>query len=353
MKIAFCKFAGLANGGIEKYLQTMAIILKKQGYEIDYYYTNAAPITTTTWVHPDNDESRIKLMIDNDINLIKVNVGYRVNNEWVDTDFFDKFDEDKYEYLITGGNGESEFPYNQLKKIKIIHTVHGEHPFNQENIVKSVLLCNWQANKWLNNGGDSSKLEIIPSIVYTPDKYSKTLREKYKIPNDAFVYGFHQRNDNNISSTVSLEAYSKLEDDNTYFALLGGTEVHKTYVSNNNLKNVIFVDYTSSVNDIHDFLNGIDVYAHCRVDGEVCSASIIEAMYHQKPLISFPGLNMGHLEQLEDCGKMTYTIDDYRNEMINLKDKEYYNQMSKRVKNKYDSFYHYKIVEDKILNIIK
>ena len=95
MKIAFCKFAGLANGGVEKYLQTMAIILKKQGHEIDYYYTNAATITTTSWVHPDNDESRIKLMNDNGINLIKINVGHRVNNEWVDTDFFDKFDEDQ------------------------------------------------------------------------------------------------------------------------------------------------------------------------------------------------------------------------------------------------------------------
>ena len=92
MKIAFCKFAGLANGGVEKYLQTIAIILKKQGHEIDYYYTNAAPITTTSWVHPDNDESRIKLMSDNDIKLIKINVGHRVNNEWVDTDFFDKFE---------------------------------------------------------------------------------------------------------------------------------------------------------------------------------------------------------------------------------------------------------------------
>jgi glycosyltransferase involved in cell wall biosynthesis len=353
MKIAFCKFAGLANGGVEKYLQTIAIILKKQGHEIDYYYTNAAPITTTSWVHPDNDENRIKLMSDNDIKLIKINVGHRVNNEWVDTDFFDKFDEDQYECLITGGNGESEFPYNQLKKIKIIHTVHGEHSFNQENIVKSVLLCNWQSNKWLNNGGDPSKLEIIPSIVYTPEIYTKTLRERYNITSDAFVYGFHQRNDNSISSSVSLEAYSCVQDDNTYFAILGGADIHRNYVKSNNLKNVIFVDYTSSVNDIHDFLDGIDVYAHCRLDGEVCSASIIEAMYHKKPLISFPGVNMGHLEQLANCGRMVYTIDDYKNEMINLKNKEYYNNMSDKVKNKYDEFYDYKVVEEKILKIIK
>ena len=352
MKIAFCKFAGLANGGVEKYLQTMAIILKKQGHEIDYYYTNAAPITTTSWVHPDNDESRIKLMSDNDIKLIKINVGHRVNNEWVDTDFFDKFDEDQYECLITGGNGESEFPYNQLKKIKIIHTVHGEHPFNQQNILKSVLLCNWQANKWLINGGDKSKLEIIPTVVYVPNSHTKSFRQRYSIPNDAFIYGFHQRNDITISSTISLESYSKIQDENTYFALLGGTSVHHNYVSTNNIKNVIFVDYTSSVNDIHDFLDGIDVYTHCRIDGEVCSASIIEAMYHYKPIISYPGLNMGHAEQLENCGVVAYSINEYINEMINLKNKEYYNQMSDKIKERYKSRYDYNIIEKKIINLI-
>lgn len=353
MKLAFCKYAGLANGGIEKYLQTLAIIYKKSGNEVDFYYTRAAKLTHTSWIHPDNDLERIKLMQSHGINLIEVNLESRHFNNWIGSDFFEKFDENSYDYLITGGNGESEFPYNQLKKIKIIHTVHGDHVFNQSNIYKSVLLCNWQADRWIKKGGDSNKLEIIPSIVYSPNEWTKKLRKKYNIPDNAFVFGFHQRNDNNISSTVSLEAYYEIQDDNTYFAILGGTEIHRNYVNNNKLKNVIFVEYTSSVNDIHDFLDGIDVYAHCRLDGEVCSASIIEAMYHKKPLISYPGLNMGHLEQLDNCGKMSYSISEYKDEMIKLKkNREYYNEMSEKVKIKYDSFYHYKIVESKINNLI-
>ena len=60
MKLAFCKYAGLANGGIEKYLQTLAMIYKKSGNEVDFYYTRAAPLTHTSWIHPDNDLKRIK-----------------------------------------------------------------------------------------------------------------------------------------------------------------------------------------------------------------------------------------------------------------------------------------------------
>jgi hypothetical protein len=351
MKIAFCKYAGLANGGVEKYLQTIAILLKSKGHDVDYYYTPAARLTHANWNHPENDINRIKLLESHNINLIHIELEYRHYNSWIGDDFFEKFDESKYDYLVTAGNGESEYPYNKLKNVKIIHTVHGEHPFNQHNIFKSVLLCNWQANRWISNGGDSSKVKIIPSIVYTPDNYTKDFRKKYNIPSDAFVYGFHQRNDNNISSTISLEAYSKIQDDNTYFALLGGAEVHKNYVSNYNLKNVIFADHTSNVNDINDFLDGIDVYAHCRVDGEVCSASIIEAMYHNKPLISYPGINMGHVEQLEDCGKMTYSVDEYKDEMIKLKNKDYYNVMSEKVKQKYMKYYDYKIVEQKMIEL--
>lgn len=352
MKIAFCKFAGLANGGAEKYLQTIALIYKKAGHEIDYYYTNAAPLANTNWIHPDNDASRIKLMESSGINLIYIHVERRIRGEWVNSNFFEKFDEDKYDFLVTAGGGESEYPYNILKNIKIIHTIHGDYPHNQNNIYKSVLLCNWQANRWVSKGGDSNKLEIIPSVVYVPETYTKTFREKHNIPKDGFVYGLHQRNDNSISSTISLEAYKEIQKDNVYMAILGATDVHKNYVSNNNLSNVIYVDYTSNVNDINDFLDGIDVYTHCRKDGEVCSACIIEAMAHKKPIISYPGINMGHVEQLENCGKMAYSIDEYRDEMIKLTDKNYYNSISDRIIEKYNKTYKYDIIEKKILNLI-
>ena len=63
---------------------------------------------------------------------------------------------------------------------------------------------------------------------------------------------------------------------------------------------------------------------------------------------------MGHVEQLENCGKMCYSVDEYLKEMINLKeDKNYYNEMSNKIDIKYKTTYDYNIVENKILELIK
>ena len=43
IKIAFIKFGGMANGGTEKYLQTIAGHLPKDRFEVDFYYCDAAP----------------------------------------------------------------------------------------------------------------------------------------------------------------------------------------------------------------------------------------------------------------------------------------------------------------------
>ena len=358
MKIAFCKFAGLANGGTEKYLQSICMLYKKNGHDADFYYTNAAKILNSSWIHPDNDPDRILLLEKQQIDLIKVLVGSRGESsngatQWIDTNFLNLFKEENYEYLITAGDGREEFPYNSLNNIKIIHTVHGFHAYNKSNIIKSVLLCKWQANKWIANGGDPSRMVIIPPLVPVPETWTNTFRQKYAIPVDAFVYGLHQGN--GVGSLVSLQAFASLNNNNCYFALLGGSSIHRQYCQDNNIRNVIFLDATSSSNEIHDFLDGLDVYAHCRVDGEVASACIIEAMFHSKPIISFigDGTNLGHLEQVENCGKMTYSVSEYSEEMIRLQDKNYYKEMSILVENKYKDAYDYKLVESELLNLIK
>ena len=37
IKIAFIKFGGMANGGTEKYLQTIASYLPKDEFEVDFF----------------------------------------------------------------------------------------------------------------------------------------------------------------------------------------------------------------------------------------------------------------------------------------------------------------------------
>lgn len=355
-KVAFCKFAGLASGGIEKYLQSFAMMLKDEGYEVDYYYTNAAPIKNTSWVHPPNDSLRKKIVEDYGIKTIKVEVGYRVHNTWHESNFFDVFDESKYDLLITGGNGEPEYPYTELNNIKIVHTVHGDHVFNKGNIVKSILICNWQAQRWLKNGGEKSKLEIIPPIVKNPETYPTNFREKHNIPQDAFVFGMHQRDDPHIFHPVCLSAFSALPQDNSYMVIMGGSNLYREFAKDlppAKQKKIIFVDFCSDALEIHNFLDSIDVYAHSRLDGEVCSAAIIEGMSYGKPVVSCPGQNNGHEEQIKECGFFCNTIEDYTKALHLLStDNDAYKKSCAKTQLKYNNIYSFSSVKEKIKTMI-
>lgn len=236
MRIAFCKFAGLANGGTEKYLQTLAMLYLERG-AVDFYYTNAAPILHTSWIHPDNSVDRIDLLERAGVNLIPVNVRCRDGGRWIDSNFFELFQEDRYDVLITAGNGSPEFPYTDLGNVTILHTVHGTCVFNKSN-VRSVLLCEWQAKEWLKNGGDVAKLTIIPGIIPVPKVWSRTIRSEYNIPEDALVYGLHQAS--GVASLVSLQAFAIIQDVNSYYIILGGDILHRRFVADAGIKNVIF-----------------------------------------------------------------------------------------------------------------
>ena len=357
-KIAFIKFAGMASGGVEKYLQTIACLLPKDEFEIDFFYTNAAPFINSSFVHPDNDDRRIKLMEDNGINLIKVNVEAKIGDkepyEWINTDLWDLFDESKYYAVQTGRGGYPEYPFNLINDTKIIDSIHSFSGEDKPNIEKAILLCEWQLDKWSSSGGNKDKAVVIPGLISVPKKRKSNLRQKLGIPENAFVFGFHQGNRSEIFSPASLMAYSKIAHENNYFLIMGGAENHRDFANKMSNPNVRVLDHSSSVEEIHDFLSSIDVFAHARSDGEVCSAAIIEALYHEKPVISHPALNMGHKEQIEGCGKMVESVDQYACEMVCMeKNRNYYQGLSFKAGEKYKSKYSYDAVKDKILKVYR
>ena len=357
MRIAFCKYAGLAAGGTEKYLQSLALLYRKNGHIIDYYYTDATPIDGTSWQHPDTCPARRTLLQTAGINTKFAKAERRGHveqgSEWIGTDFFDIFNESEYDYLVTAGDGRKEFPYYHLKQIPIIHTVHGWHAHNANNIHKSVLLCNWQAQKWIANGGDPTKMEVIPPLIPIPDFKPSTLRQTHNIPPDALVFGLHQAS--GVASLISLEAFSEIVADNIYYVILGGDEQHRAFCKNKGVRNVIFLPLEPDASKVQSFVDGIDVYAHCRRDGEVCSACLIEAMAHGKPIISHMGngINLGHLEQVEGIGLVTNNVREYAEEMLRHFEEPYRRESSIKTTQKYLSTYEHGVVADKILELIK
>lgn len=345
MKLAFVKYCGMASGGGERYLQSYAIICAKAGHDVTFYYTNRAPNTPN---HPDHDAARLQLVESYGIKTVFVQVHHCEREYWV-SDFDSKFD-DSYDFVHSVVGGAIEYPFTKIKS-PIIHTIHGVNAYNQANIHTNILLCNWQANRWLANGG-AGKIEIIPSIVDVPSKTQENLRSELGIPESTFVFGYHQRNCSGLFSPIPFDAFREFQNESV-FLMLGGGQAHRDYVAKANIKNVIFLDHTSDTMEIHRFLQTLDCYTHAKPFGEVCSACMIEAMYHGLPIVSHPSdIDRGHIEMLDGCGKIANSLDEYISEMRELKDNsDYYNYKEEMTLNKYYEYYDIRKIEQRILSL--
>lgn len=364
--LAFIKFGGMASGGIEKYLQTLAVYLPKDQFEVDYYYTPGAKLIGNSFVHPDTDPSRVKFMADHKINSIFVNVQAREDRggppyPWLGTDFWDKFDQSKYDIVQTGRCGYPEFPFNEMHNSVFVDSIHscGELGIEKrDNIKKTVLLSRSQADKWLAHGGDASKLVIIPPLIVFPDRSEieahGDLRTRLGISPDTVLFGMHQRNCDEIFSPIPLEAYRIAQGDNTAFAIMGGSEQYRQQANALGLRNVHFVPFSGEASIINNFISALDVFAHGRRDGEVCSAALIEAMYHGKPILSHPAFNMGHAEQIEGCGLMCHSVEEYADHMRLLRDRKPVREaLSKSARLKYESRFSFDCAIADYVNVYK
>ena len=358
IKVAFIKFGGMANGGTEKVLQTIASELPKDQFIVDYFYCDSAPYIGSDFVHPDTDPSRVQYVKDNGVNVIKFNVEFKDlttgTHDWVNTNFWELFDEEKYDVIQTGRSGHPEYPFTLINKTPIVDSIHlSGMAENKHNTVKTVLISKEQKERWIMSGGPADKAEIIPNPLRIPDVGDINYREEFGWQ-DKFVFGLHQRRDNHIFSPIPLEAYDEIEDDNTAFLLLGGSENYQKQARDLGLKNFKHLPPVGELEPIHKFLNTLDVYAHGRSDGEQCSCAIIEAMSHGLPVISHTAPSMGQLEQIGDAGKVVENYEQYSNVMIDmLYDKNYYRKCAQNSKKRYNEIYKLESIIKKYADIYK
>ena len=344
IKVAFIKFGGMANGGTEKVLQTIAAELPKDKFIVDYFYCDSAPYIGSDFVHPDTDPSRLQYVKDNGVNVIKFDVEFKdlrtATHDWVNTNFWELFDEEKYDVIQTGRSGHPEYPFTLINKTPIVDSIHlSGMAENKHNTVKTVLISKEQRDRWIMSGGPADKAVIIPNPLRIPDVGDINYREEFGWQ-DKFIFGLHQRRDNHIFSPIPLEAYDEIEDDNTAFLLLGGSENYQKQAKDLGLKNFKHLPPVGELEPIHKFLNTLDVFAHGRSDGEQCSCAIIEAMSHGLPVISHTAPSMGQLEQIGDAGKVTNSYQEYSEVMVDMiDDKNYYSKCAQNSKKRYNEIY--------------
>lgn len=356
IKIAFIKFGGLSAGGTEKFLQTIAANLPKNKFDVDYFYCDTAPYSGSEYKHPGTDKNKVRYMLERGVNLIKFNVGYKniltLTHDWVDTDFWEKFNETNYDIIQTARAGHPEYPFYKIKHTSIVDSLHLSGMVdNQYNISRVMHICKWNADKWIEKGGDGSRVVIVShpmEINYQDENFRSEMQL-----NGKFIFGFHQRNDDMIFSPMPLAAYSKIETKDTMFLLLGGGEKYREQAKNLGIKSIVFLEHTGNSQIVYKFLSTLDVYAHGRKDGEVNSTAMAEAMYFGLPLVShFSEVNNGHVECIENAGKVVSNNDEYAQELVKLQnDKEYYRYRSQEAKKRFAEKYELQGQMKNIINI--
>ena len=317
IKIAFITSYGMDKGGTEKFLQTTAALLPKSKFLVDYYYI-------------DNDDKRVSrerrnYLIAHDVNLITYQVDeiiskYRCIFQKNST-FFNVY-EKKYDLIITGSCGLPEDPLINITDTPILQSIHYVSGVDdQYNISRVLHISEFSRDIWKKKGGDDSRSVMISHPIEIQDYRKKDIRKQFLISEDMIVFGLHQRENDPIFSDIPLAAYSKIEDPNTVFLLCGGSQRYCEQAKRLGLKKFYHIPSTDSIDTIYSFLEGIDIYAHGRYDGELNSTALAEAMYFGLPIISHPSDKYnGHLEVIHDNGFICKDVEEYATAMKMLID---------------------------------
>lgn len=333
IKIAFVKYGGLSTGGSEKMLQIIAANLPKERFDVTYFYCAAGEHRGAVINHPSTDEHRKSFLVSHGVKLVEFTVGTRdlttPSIVWKDTNFWQEFKEEDFDIVQIVRAGHKEFPFSKIRRTPIIDIIALDAGVdNQYNIARTLHICSWSAKRWISRGGNPTRSEIISLPIPMPTATQESLRSDLSISKDIFVYGMHQRQSDDIFSTIPLKAYKKIESNETAFILLGGSDKYKILAEKLKIKNIYFLPATGNTEYICRFLSTLNVYAHGRKDGEVNSQAIAEAMYFGLPIVSHKStVNNGHVECIGEAGVVVDTDDvaTYAAELERLRvDTQYY-----------------------------
>ena len=210
--------------------------------------------------------------------------------------------------------GIPEYPFVSEIKQHTKHFVSTSVFGNQDDTIDiSKVIYVSKHVQWMAGKHGVENHHVVRNPIEAP--YStEDLREELGIPKDAFVFGRIGRDDENIYDATNITAYSKIENNNTYFIFVNPSKRCRGDIKRLGIKNAKFIERTTSEVRLSKFYQTIDVLAHARKDGECNPANVWEAAAHRKPVISHYGTTFnGHLETIQNSGFVVLSgdIDEY------------------------------------------
>jgi hypothetical protein len=293
----------------------MAANLSRDRFAVDYFYCDAAPYIGSAYKHPDTDADRLAYMETAGVKLVKFTVGFKdvtkPTHDWVNTDFWEVFDQDAYDLVQTATAGPAEYPYVHMTLPVVEYVTLSAGVNRSRNVALTIHLSQWQRRQWAASGGDLRRSAVIPIPAEEPASGSN-LRAELDIPEDDAVAGFHQRAQDEIFSPIPLEAFAVNARPGRWFVVMGGSGRYREQAAHLDLVNVRFIEHHGAPERISRFLNTLDVFAHGRSDGETFGTVFAEAMMHGKPCISHRSpIANGQVETMGPAGLFAVDGDDY------------------------------------------
>lgn len=331
-RIAIVKYGGMSAGGTERYLRNLANGLDKDKFQVTFFYCDPAEFLESSSAQMQSEERFVEELKIHKVSTVKFRVGKKNDlspkHDWIDTDFFNLFDESSFDLLITGRAGHPEYPFYRIRKIPIIDTLHLDAGIDwQPNICRTVFLSNWSLEKWVNQGG-SRKLTFQSGLLMEKSD-QKVKLEKAEIRsrigvNTEFAIGMHQRASDGIFSPMPIEAFSKIcRTHSVTFLLLGGGLKYRKQVRELDLEEFVYCfDFDSGLTE-EEFLCALDIYSHGRKDGEINSLAIAKALEIGLPVVShISDQNNGHIECIGDAGYVVHSVEEYEAALIKILSRE-------------------------------
>ena len=358
-KIAFIKYGGFASGGTEVSFQTLAKHLSET-YEVDYYYCDPTPYIGSDYTHPPTDVFRKEYLTNSKVNIIKFNVEFKDltvrTHNWVNTNFWELFSENKYSLILSTTAGPPEYPFVEITETPIINILTlNAGVSNQENICKTVLISEFSQKQWVRDGGIEAKSIVIPLVREGIPKLEDDFRKELSLKNK-FIFGFHQREADDIFSNIPLKSYQKIEREDNFFLMLGGSVLYQKQAEELKLKNFLRLDSSSDMEILNKFLNTLDVYTHGRKYGETFGLVLTEAMSYGIPLISHRAESNAQEEVIGEAGRVFNKSNtfSYSKEMKKLQNHPtYYEEISKKSYSRFLKYYSSEAILEKYSKLIQ
>ena len=217
----------------------------------------------------------------------------------------------KLDYIYFQRDGAKDELINNSKNI--IHAVFPQNIFQYHGSNYAFI------SKWLSRTCSNNKYSFAPLPVQLP-KNKQNLRDKFKIPKHAKVFGYHGGEASFDLNFVS-DAIKKIvsQDKNTYFLFMN---IGKFF----NHKRVIFIKGTFNQTQKVKFINSCDAMLHARSLGESFGLSCAEFAIKNKPIFTYGFCRQrAHFEICKNNITSYYSYGDLISKILNFNKYKKYN----------------------------